>query len=414
VPELPPGLVEWARMSGPNAVVEAIRHRARRGFRTEAGTLRLELLPVQRREVGRLLGTSWEISGRPVRLDDLAAKLAEHGLGVRQFVEALDGRPIVELRSRRAAEQAAADAERAEATALLVEAGVLEQHVTAWLADPGLPRAGAGELIALAAHAATVWTRLPGATGDPIRLARLAAETFDDAHALDYREPLGRATARLIALSLGLPRPLSAGRHWRSAWASAGIRCDAVSSRVLALNLPLEGDAPVARLSNATPGEPLWLSLRALVGHWSVSGTTRVFVCENPTVVEAAADELGARCPPIVCTDGIPSIGALDLLAGLSAHGSALSVRADFDDAGFTAVDQVLSVADQAVLWRYDAATYAAHVGLPTPPPVADPDARSQLRRLRELYANHRAALHEEALLDELLIDLTRTSPLSD
>jgi hypothetical protein len=125
------------------------------------------------------------------------------------------------------------------------------------------------------------------------------------------------------------------------------------------------GPAPAARLCAATPGEPVWLSLRALDGEWSIATGSHVFVCENPTIVEAAADELGSHCPPIVCTDGIPTMAALDLLAGLWTRGSSTSVRADVDEAGLVVVEQVLSVANEATLWRYDTATYAAHLGLP-------------------------------------------------
>src|SRR5262249_56742562 len=139
----------------------------------------------------------------------------------------------------------------------------------------------------------------------------------------DYGEELGRAVSRLIAVTHGLPRPVRAGRDWRRAWAAAGVRCDGVSSRVLALNLPLRGDAPAARWSAAAPGEPLWLSLRSITGAWSVPAGNRVFACENPTVLEAAADELGPDCPPLICTDGIPSLAALDLVAGLAAAGCA-------------------------------------------------------------------------------------------
>jgi uncharacterized protein (TIGR02679 family) len=215
----------------------------------------------------------------------------------------------------------------------------------------------------------------------------------------------------LIALAHGLPRPLRAGRDWRRAWAAAGVRCDGVSSRVLALNLPLRGDAPAARWS-AAAGEPLWLSLRSIAGSWSAPVGATVFVCENPTVLEAAADELGPRCPPVVCTDGIPSIAALDLVAGLAGAGCAINVRADIDEAGFVVVEQVRSVAPAATAWRYDAATYARHLGLDAADPAADPaadaaeDEDARLRRLRALHARHQIPLHEEALLGQLLNDL--------
>jgi len=64
-------------------------------------------------------------------------------------------------------------------------------------------------------------------------------------------------------------------------------------------------------------------------------GSPPVFVCENVTVLEAAADELGSACPPMVCTDGVPSSAALDLVGRLAAEGCRISVRADVDEAGF-------------------------------------------------------------------------------
>src|SRR5437764_5830560 len=96
--EVPPGLAAWARMAGPSVVLDAVRERARQGFRTETWTLRVGLTAEERREVARLLGTPWDVTGRPVRLQDLGAALAEHGLTVRGLVEALDGRPILDRR----------------------------------------------------------------------------------------------------------------------------------------------------------------------------------------------------------------------------------------------------------------------------------------------------------------------------
>lgn len=403
--ELSPGLVAWAAMAGPSIVLDAVRQRAQRGFHTETGTLRVELGPAQRREVARLLGTPWDVSGRPVRLKDLAAALTEHGLTVREFVEVLDGQRIVDQRTLRAEHQSVAEAERSAVTNLLADAGITAASVQQWLADPGLPRPGSGALQTLTEQVVRVWRTLPDSTGAGVWLAQLAAVTQNDAHALDYRAELGRAVSRLIAVIRGLPRPLGSGRDWRRAWAAVGVRCDRVSSRVLALNLPLLGDAPAAHWANAAPGEPVWLSLRSITGSWSAPGDTTVFVCENPTVLEAAADELGSHCPPLVCTDGIPTIAALDLVAGLAAAGCAINVRADIDEAGFVIVDQVRSVAPTATTWRYDMTTYARHLGLTG---IDDPDDQEETRlhQLRALYARHHTPLHEEALLDRLLADL--------
>ena len=86
---------------------------------------------------------------------------------------------------------------------------------------------------------------------------------------------------------------------WAAAWAGAGVICDAVSAQVLVLNLPLTGNAPAVRLCHAAPGEPVWLTLRSFRGDWELAGGAEVFVCENPTVLEAAADRHGAASWPL-------------------------------------------------------------------------------------------------------------------
>jgi hypothetical protein len=45
-----------------------------------------------------------------------------------------------------------------------------------------------------------------------------------------------------------------------------------VSSQVLALNLPLPGDAAAVRLCRAAASEPVWLTLRSLTGELSCPG----------------------------------------------------------------------------------------------------------------------------------------------
>jgi uncharacterized protein (TIGR02679 family) len=409
---LPEGLGRWMQMSGPSALLHAVRLRAQRGHGTETGALlALSLSTEQRREIGLLLGTRWEVSGRPVRLQDVAARLAEHGLSVRHLAEVATGGPIEENRALRERSAAQAAGERAQAVAVLTARGISPSDVDRWLADPGLPRAGSDALIEMATRVATVWTCLPRA-GQPIRLAALAAGALHDSHALDASEPLGRAVARLVAVAHGLERPQRAGRTWREAWAAAGVRCDGVSSRVLGLNLPLSGLSPAVTLCSASAGEPVWLTLRSLSGDWSAPGGAPVFVCENPTVAEAAADAHGPSCPPLVCTDGIPSGAALDLIAGLASAGCQIVARADIDTAGFTVVEQVLSVAPNTRLWRFDAHTYAAAQGLPRPgdvPAGADP----ALAQLRNTYDDHRVPLHEEQILPNLLSDLREASHLT-
>jgi uncharacterized protein (TIGR02679 family) len=403
---VPDAVRHWASLPGPAAVLFAVRLRARRGHRTESGTLAtLALDRQQRNEVAQLLGTPWKLSGRPVRLQDLAARLAEHGLSVRDLVEAMTGGPIEEHRTEQARAAAAAAAERAETLTALVGCGVEPEMAERWLTDSGLPAAGTGELARLTQQIALVWQRLPHHAGS-VRLAQLAATALHDAHTLDADRPLGRAVARLAATVHSLDRPQRAGRLWRRAWQAVGVQCDAVSSRVLVLNLPLRGEAPAVRLCAASPGEPLWLTLRSLTEPWTVDpGDSPVFVCENVTVVEAAADALGHRCPPLVCTDGIAFGAALDLIAGLATACRPIHARADFDPAGFTILDQVRSVAPGAIPWRFDSDTYTTVIGVPMPH-SKDTNTETVLQQLRITYGTHGRAIHEEQLLDQLLSDL--------
>ena len=146
--------------------------------------------------------------------------------------------------------------------------------------------------------------------------------------------------------------PLGDAGAWRAAWASLGVACDEVSAQVLVLNLPLEGDAPAVALAGATPGEPTWLTLRSLRGELRLAaGVTEVFVCENPSIVEAAADTFGAQSKPLVCTFGFPNQATLTLLAALAGAGTRLWVRADADAAGWNIVKQLMNFENTA-RWR--------------------------------------------------------------
>jgi uncharacterized protein (TIGR02679 family) len=175
----------------------------------------------------------------------------------------------------------------------------------------------------------------------------LAASALDDPHALDRGSPVATGLLRL----LGHEAPDSA-EAWRHAWDSHGIDCDPVSSRVLVLNLRLHGDAACVRLSAAAGPEPLWLTWRSLTGSFRIEDP-EVFVCENPSVLIAAADELGELGLPLVCTNGRPSAAAMRLLAGIAESGAVLHVRADDDHAGQEIVAGIIKTVPGTRLWRF-------------------------------------------------------------
>jgi uncharacterized protein (TIGR02679 family) len=182
-----------------------------------------------------------------------------------------------------------------------------------------------------------------------------------DPHALDRDQPAGRAFVRIAAATFTLPtadtadpgdvagfdedaaaaaaREVLRAREWRTVWARVGITCDQVSSTVLLLPVPVNGPTPALTHVTATRGEPVWVTARMTGDTCTVADTVRtghllVRVCENPSVVEAAAQTLGETCPPLVCLYGRPSGAAWAVLAAVAAAGGTVLLSSDRDDAG--------------------------------------------------------------------------------
>lgn len=391
---VPDYLLEWAKRRGPAEVLRVARERIERHRLGPRSVITVDLTEAERREVGQLLKAGWAASRDPVPTRVLRQELQSHGCTLEELLVATTG-PLRDVPAEEAGRRADAALERRAGldrlVALLgtvpVEAQrVVEAALVRWVIRrrPPLERADA---------VAEVLAALPGAD-EPVLLSVLAARVAKDAHALDKSRPLGRAVARFLALRAtiepaisvaglevamaGFVDPVRSGEGWRAAWSAGGVACDAISSQVLVLNLPLAGDAPAVRLCRAAPGEPVWLTLRSLTGRLALARPGAVFVCENPSVVEAAADRLGSASAPLVCTFGRPGLAALRLLDAL--HPSAtLRVRADGDVAGRSIVASLLDRYPAAERWRF-------------------PDGFS---------------VFEEEILEELISDLLAWSPLA-
>lgn len=378
----------WAARPGPAKLLAVARRRFEQRGQV-AGPLRVQLSPNERRDVGGLLGIPWQMRGGDATGRALEKALAAQGTTLRELVEHVGG-PLRNLSAERAVAQASREAERAEATRLLAEAGLPAVLVQWVLAVRALPSAGSGRLSAMAALVARVWRALPP-PGGSIALGVLAANVLGDPHALDRNTDLGRAVARLAAAQAAvLTDPaadlsrtaVTTSSTWRDAWASVRVACDQLSSTVLVLNLPLTGKSATAEIATtaAAGGEPVWLTSRMLTREWELAGdVTNVFVCENPAVVEAAANQLGSRSAPLVCTYGVPSDAVLRLLRQTAAVGVTVHVRADDDGAGQRIVAAVRQVVPTALLWHYEQR------------PATEAD---------------QAPIYEEQLLDVLLADL--------
>ncbi|MBK1691802.1 TIGR02679 family protein [Ectothiorhodospira mobilis] len=366
--------------------------------------------PEERERIERLLGRPPR-KGETLRISlvELEGVLRHAGIApdLRSALEALDG-PIVDPRERREAQQArwaeVVDAARDRARSLGLEA---------WLEELGnrgllrrLSRNTPQQAAGLLDRSLRVLEQLPGGG---LNRSTLAARSLGDAHGLDS----GRPEAALVRRALA--------RHWRGGtgddrpdertlWAHAGILVGGdITSTVLILGLPARGDGPtdaLLRTQRAT-GEPLHLTLRQLLRHpprWAVRDQT-LFVCENPTVVAEAAEQLGSQCAPLVCTGGRPGAAVWAVLEQLAQAGARLRIRADFDWTGLSIVNGLMA-RFPARSWHMDTATLRFHAHLPGPPLEGRPTQARWDPELGPILTARGDALHEEQLLSLLLQDL--------
>jgi uncharacterized protein (TIGR02679 family) len=309
-----------------------------------------------------------------IKLPRLDAKLRDSrlGLSLEEALVAVDG-PLANARAERAAATAAREVAWARVLAHPVAA---RPELAPWLDHARRRWKGAsGERTTTVLQALDVLAALPA---DGIPLAALAAARGGgDAHALDRGRPLGRLVpAALLALEGALPREPTTVEEWRALWARFGVSCDSLSCTVLTLGLRVRisarGYLPARLRAAGRAGKPIVLTLAELRAEPPRLAGEVLFVCENPSIVAAAAAELGAECPPLLCTSGWPNTAVAAVLDAAVAAGMQILVHADGDPAGAAIAELVLR--------------------------------RKRARPWRELDAD--SGVHEEALLDELLSDL--------
>jgi uncharacterized protein (TIGR02679 family) len=280
-----------------------------------------------------------------------------------------------------------------------------------WLDTTGVVRRLASEpdqARLILVQVATVLLRLPS-RGIPI--GRLAAECCGDAHALDDGRPVGTLALSAVRTLAGLPFAAEGSADSRrAAWAAVGVHLDELSSLVLCLGLPGDARTPLGRVlaSCREAGQPTVLTLRQLRCHEEPLYAARVRMCENPVVVAAAADELGARCQPLVCVGGQPSAAVWRLLELLAAGRARFDYHGDFDWGGIRIARAVWQRVDWQP-WRFDhlayeAAALAAH---PLTPLVGEASATPWDPELASAMGRRNVRIEEELTIDLLLQDLS-------
>ena len=193
---------------------------------------------------------------------------------------------------------------------------------------------------------------------------------------------------------------------------------DELSSTVLTLNLPAAGDSLTDRLlqDHQRCGMPARLTFRHLRLHPpafrlpSNARDSRIYVCENPSILAAAANRIGANCPPMVCVEGHPSLACWVLLERLCSREFQLAYHGDFDWGGIRIANK-LYAAFGFEPWRFTSTSHCIrskhHRKLRRP--------ESEARWDRSLFETVRRAgvsVEEESAIDELLADLTELSRL--
>jgi uncharacterized protein (TIGR02679 family) len=392
-------------------LVDRIRGRISRGAPLDGVVTLTGATPQQRQAVAQLLGRPLgRGSSLSVPLPAVETALRAAGLadGLREAVELLGG-AVPDVAAERASFDALRDVTLQSARACRHSA---EQWHQAWLAelsaDGTLTR-----LLRVGKHAAltqatAVLDLLPAVE---LPLPVLAERATGDTKALSV-PPLPGLVLRALARWRGAEMPRNRAAR-RDLWDAFGVVLDDLASQVLVLGLPAAG-GPLGRwlTEAASLGVPFRITLHQLSSMPVTLDVPAVYVCENPAVLRAAAAELGARCAPLICTEGIPSAACHRLIEGIVGQpgrrtgGAAVYWRGDFDWTGLRTTATAIA-RHGATPWRMSAGDYAARLDDGDSEPLRgrpaasgwDPDLAEQMRSAGR-------AVMEERLVPGLLSDL--------
>jgi len=417
---IPVGALSWLKSPDLMPLWTEAHARLLRNGRAATGRLTLTSLTMEgRAAVGQLLGYAVR-SKVTIDLAKLDQRLwsSAAGAGLIEVVEAIVG--AVPDRRTEASDDAARRALlRDHAEAAVAVAGLADYPWTAeWLDRlwrAGLPaRQSAEDVRELVGQAATTLGLTVGAHGRLWSRGELAQRVTGTAHGLDDDTPLARIVLRGISLAIaGDAEPPASAAGRRALWEAAGVASDTVATTVLAYGLRPLGDDWRAdhlriRALNFAESHLTLREVRRLIPLHLVPQT--VFVCENPRVLEAAADAQASAA--LVCTLGNPTTVTLALLDAIMASSDVrLAYHGDFDWPGVAMADRMIR-RYAAVPWRFGAADYhnavtvATERGTPLQPLTGAAIATGWDPALGAGMARTGVAVHEEEVIETLLGDL--------
>lgn len=390
-------------------LVDRIRGRLERGEPVDGTVTLVGATSPQRRGAARLLGHGvGRGTSLSIPLPEVAQALRRSGAAasLQAAVEALTG-PVRNLAAERAVELEHFDdvLERARSSPL---AGL--PWYAAWLDEitrdgtvTRLIRQGHG---AVAGQAAAVLERIPGGPEPAgIRLADLAGAATGDAAALDSGQLPG-LVLRALARREEVPAP-DGPEASQALWTLAGVVGDDLASQVLVLNLTAGGE-PLGRwlTEAAAAGQPFRVTLQQLIAMPVLPWALEVFVCASPVVLRAAAEQFGPACPPLVCTEGDPSVACARLLHAAAASGTTVRWHADFSWPGLRATAAAARRL-RAEPWLMAGGDYQAGLAAAAGEPLTGPPEPSPWdEHLATLMRTAGRAITEERVLPQLLAAL--------
>lgn len=391
-------------------IMDRLAERMSRGRPLTGLIVHAQATSEERRALDDFLGRRSTVGDRlSLRLDELQRTLDAAGLAACLADAVLVCRGPIEN------QRAAAERRRDEWDALFNESiapcaakPLLSGWVEALFRDGTLKRISRGDVAVAARLMSGAWQVISRVPDSQVLLANLAAECAGDSHALDRGQPLATLCLRAIAVLHGIDGQGGASAR-RQAWAALGVIIDDLSSPVLTFNLRGTAGSGLGQLLQLyrEQAQPAFLTYRQLQDANAFvplePALRRVFVCENPSVISAAARELGSHCHPLVCTNGQPNSAVHLLLSQLRAAGAELWCHADLDWAGLGIVDQLVRE-HGAMPWRMGVEDYqAASAAVPLEP---QPCSARWSPNLADAIRARGSAVFEEQVISTLLEDL--------
>ncbi|HEY1616097.1 MAG TPA: TIGR02679 family protein [Streptosporangiaceae bacterium] len=408
---LPAGLRAYLSAKSLQPLWPALRERLERTGHAISGAVTVDLDDDGADQLSGLLGRPVHARAARVQLAALDAALrsspAQRGLVA--VVAELTGGPLRDRPAERNEAHARREQLWAELDLLLARHGLAGQGWTLpwadWLHRGGvLTRLPADQASQALAIAAGTLARVLDAGQPPAAIAELASGVTGDAHGLDDGAPAAALVLRGLALALDVPPTTSAAER-RLLWQRVGVSTDEISGTVITYGLRPPGTDRWSAMMRERAGLGLITHLTVhelrLAGELTRPGEI-VHACENPQVLQRLAAAAVAR--PLACTSGNPA-AAGSLLLGRAV----VRYHGDFDWPGIAIARRIIG--QGARPWRLGSADYR--------------EAVERLPAGRRLMLTGRAettpwdsglspammaanvAVHEEAIVDLLLADLT-------